>query len=130
METVETEFKKERNENYEKFQLPARKQHIGESMDFFPSVLNGLAVRCNFYTLKTRILRDVIIVNMINRDAQNELCRSTKRRRCIRYHYLEDKCANNSSRAPSTGATGGALQVKRESNGAIGGSYRTSKERA
>ena len=35
VETVETEFKKERNENYEKFQLLARKQHIEEYLDFF-----------------------------------------------------------------------------------------------
>ena len=32
----------------------------------------------NFVTLKTRILRDVFIVNLSNRDVQNRLCRSTK----------------------------------------------------
>ena len=71
LDTIETEFKKERNETYETFQLLARKQHIGESLEQFHSVLSGLAARCNFGTLETRILRDVFIVNKNNREAQN-----------------------------------------------------------
>ena len=78
LDTIETEFKKERNETYETFQLLARKQQIGESLKQFRSVLSELAARCNFGTLETRILQDVIIGNMNNREAQNELCRSTK----------------------------------------------------
>ena len=78
LDAIETEFKKERNEVYEKFQLLARKQYIEESLEQFHSVLSGLAARCNFGALETRILRDVFIVNMNNREAQNELCRSTK----------------------------------------------------
>ena len=72
LDTIETEFKKERNETYETFQLLARKQKIGESLEQFHSVLSGLAARCNFGALETRILRDVFIVNMNNREAQNE----------------------------------------------------------
>ena len=48
LDAIETEFKKERNENYETFQLLARKQHIGESLEQFHSVLSALAARCNF----------------------------------------------------------------------------------
>ena len=71
LDTIETEFKKERNETFETFQLLARKQQIGESLEQFHSVLSGLAARCNFGTLETRILRDVFIVNMNIREAQN-----------------------------------------------------------
>ena len=78
LDTIETEFKKERNETYETVQLLARKQQIGKSLEQFHSVFNGLAARCNFGTLETRILRDVFNVNMNNREAHNELCRSTK----------------------------------------------------
>ena len=78
LDTIETEIKKERNKTYETFQLLARKQQIGESLKQFHSKLSGLAAGCNFGTLETRILRDVFIVNMNNREAQNELCRSTK----------------------------------------------------
>ena len=48
LDAIETEFKKERNETYETFQLLARKQHIGESLEQFHSVLSALAARCNF----------------------------------------------------------------------------------
>ena len=75
---LENEFKKERNETYETFQLLARKQHIGDSLEQFHSVLSGLAARCNFGDLETRILRDVFSENKNNREAQNEMCRSTK----------------------------------------------------
>ena len=48
LDAIETEFKKERNEIYETVQLLARKQHIGDSLEQFHSVLSGLAARCNF----------------------------------------------------------------------------------
>ena len=78
LDALETEFKKERNETYETYQLLSRKQFINESLEQVHSVLSGLAARCNFGTLEDRILRDVFIVNMNNCDAQKELCRSTK----------------------------------------------------
>ena len=43
VDTIKTEFKKERYETYETFQLLARKQHIGESLEQFHSVLSGRA---------------------------------------------------------------------------------------
>ena len=78
IDVLETEFKKERNETYETFQLLSRKQFINESLEQFHSVLSGLAARGNFGTLEDRILKDVFIVNMNNREAKKELCRSTK----------------------------------------------------
>ena len=78
LDALETEFKKERNETYETFQLLAQKQQVNESLEQFRSVLSGLAARCIFEALEDPILRDVFIVNMNNREAQNELCRSTK----------------------------------------------------
>ena len=71
LDTIETEFKKERNGTFETFQLLAQKQQIGELLEQFHSVLSGLAARYNFRTLETRILRDVFIVNMNIREAQN-----------------------------------------------------------
>ena len=60
------------------FQLMSRKQRIGEYLEQFHSILSGLAARCLLGTLEPIILRDVIIVNMTNREAQNELFRATK----------------------------------------------------
>ena len=75
---MEVEFLKERNETYEVFQLLSRKQRIGQSLEQFHAVLSGLEARCLFGTLESRVVRDVIIVNMTNREAQNELSRATK----------------------------------------------------
>ena len=72
LDAMEGEFKKERNEKYEVFQLKSRKQRIGESLEQFHAVLNGLAARCSFGSLESRVLWDVFIVNMTNCEAQNE----------------------------------------------------------
>ena len=42
LDAMEGEFKKERNETYDVFQLLSRKQQIGESMEQFYAVLSGL----------------------------------------------------------------------------------------
>ena len=78
LDAMEGEFKKERNETYEKFQMLSRKRRIGESLEQFHAVLSGLVACRSFGTLESRVLRDVFIVNMTNREAQNELCRATK----------------------------------------------------
>ena len=74
----ESVLKKERNETFETFQQLSRKQREGETLEAFHSVLSGLAARRALGTLEQRILRDVFIVNMSNKEAQTELCRSTK----------------------------------------------------
>ena len=76
---LETELKKERSETYKIFKMLTREQHIGESLEQFHSVLSGVAARCNFGDLETRILLDVLIINKNNREAQNELCRLKKK---------------------------------------------------
>ena len=48
LDAMEGEFKKGRNETYEVFQLLSRKQHIGESLEQFHSILSGLAAWCSF----------------------------------------------------------------------------------
>ena len=46
LDAIEGEFKKERSEIYEFFQLLSRRQLIGESLEQFHAVFSGLAVRC------------------------------------------------------------------------------------
>ena len=48
-----------------------------ENLEQFHAVLSGLNARCSLGTLERRILRDVSIVNMTNKEAETELCRST-----------------------------------------------------
>ena len=139
LDAIETEFKKERNQTYETFQLLARKQHIGESLEQFHSVLSGLSARCNFGTLETRILRDVFIVNMNNREAQNELCRSTKTpeevyRIALSYErgYKYAKSYGSATWGATTSGTTvgtGAFQIKTELVGTIRVGYRNNRQR-
>ena len=138
LDTIETEFRKERNETYETFQLLARKQQIGELLEQFHSVLSGLAARCNFGALETRILRDVFIVNMNNREAQNELCRSTKTpeevyRIALSYErgFKYAKSYGSITGGGTSGNAGGAgaFQIKTEPVGAIRGGYRNNRQR-
>ena len=133
IDALETEFKKERNETYETYQLLSRKQFINESLEQFHSVLSGLAARCNFGTLEDRILRDVFIVNMNNRDAQKELCRSTKTpeevyRIALSYErgnkYASSYVATGSLWAQGSTSGGGGIQIKSEPVGIIRGGYR------
>ena len=78
LDEFESVFKKERNETFETYQLLSRKQRDGETLQEFHSVLSGIAARCVLGALKRRVFRDVFIVNMSNKEAQTELCRSTK----------------------------------------------------
>ena len=128
IDALETEFKKERNETYETYQLLSRKQFINESLEQFHSVLSGLAARCNFGTLEDRILRDVFIVNMNNRKAQKELCRSTKTpeevyRIALSYErgnkYASSYVATGSVGAQGSSSGGGGIQIKSEPVGTI-----------
>ena len=75
LDEFESVFKKERNEKFETCKLLSRKQRDGETLEVFHSVLSA---RCDLGALERRILRDVFIVSMSNKEAQTELCRSTK----------------------------------------------------
>ena len=108
-------------------------------MEQFHSVLSGLAAQCNFGTLETRILRDVFIVNMNNREAQNELCRSTKTpeevyrialsyERGFKYAKSYGSATGGATTSGTTGGNG-AFQIKTEPGGTIRGGYRNNRQR-
>ena len=130
LDEFETVFRKERNETFETYQLLSRKQRDGETLEVFHSVLSGLAARCFLGALKRRVLRDVFIVNMSNKEAQTELCRSTKTpdevyRIALSYEW-GDKYAK-SYKVPGGGLTAapaGSLQNKAEPISAVRGGYR------
>ena len=137
IDILETEFKKERIETYETYQLLSRKQFINESLEQFHSVLSGLAARCNFGALEDRILRDVFIINMNNREAQKELCRSTKTPeevyRIALSYERGNKYATSNFATGSLGSqgssSGGGIQIKSEPVGTIRGGYRNNRAR-
>ena len=52
-----------------------RREKVWES--FYAEVI-GMAARCNLGTQERKMVRDIFIFNMRNRDAQNELCRENK----------------------------------------------------
>ena len=88
--------------------------------------------------LEDRILRDVFIVNMNNREAQKELCRSTKTpeevyRIALSYErgnkYATSYVATGSVGAQGSSSGGGGLQIKSEPVGTIRGGYRNNRAR-
>ena len=139
LDVLKTEFKNQRNETYETFQLLSRKQFINESLEQFHSVLSGFAARCNFGALEDRINKRVFIVNMNNREAQNELCRSTKTpedvyRIALTYErvdkYAKSYVATSAEelREPRD-HQGWAIQIKSEPVGIIRGGFRNGRQR-
>ena len=138
LDAMEGEFKKEWNGMYEVFQLLSCKQRIGESLEQFHSVHSRLAARCAFGTLESKILRDIFIVKMTNREAQNELCRATKTPEEAYWIALSYKRGDKYARTyvATTGGTGvssepmaGGLQIRLESEGVIRGGYRNNRGR-
>ena len=124
LDEFESVFKKERNETFETCQLLSRKQREWETLETFLG------------NLERRILRDVFIVNMSNKEAQTELCRSTKTpdevyRFALSYER-RDKYAKTYkvSGGGLPAAPAGALQTKTEPVNAIRGGYRRSFQRA
>ena len=130
LDEFENVFRKERNETFETYQLLSRKQRDGETLEEFHSVLIGLAARCSLGALERRVLRDVFIVNMSNKEAQTELCRSTKTPdevyRIALSYERGDKYAKSYkvSDGGLTAAPAGSLQIKAEPISAIRGGYR------
>ena len=136
LHAMEGEFKKERNETYEVFQLLSRKHRFGESLEQFHVVLSGLAARCVFGALEARILRDVFIFHMTNREAQNELCRTTKTpEEALRIAQSYERGDTYAKSYVTTGGTassstaGGGISIKSEPVGVIRGGYRNSRGR-
>ena len=86
LDALEGEFK----ETYETFRPLSKKQQIGESLEQFHAVLSGDAARCSFGALEARVLRDLFIVIMTNRKAQNQLCRVTEPRKVSYRPFLRE----------------------------------------
>ena len=91
-------------------------------MEEFYSVLSGLAARCALGVLERRILRDVFMFNMSNKETQMELCRSTKTPdevyRIALSYERGDKYAktNKVTGGGLTAAPARALQIKNGAN--------------
>ena len=125
-------FQKERNETYEMYQMLSRKQKEGERLESFYAELSGMAARCNLGTQERKMVRDIFIFNMRNRDAQNKLCRETKTPeealRIAMSYERGDKYAKiyKGVASGSTGTAypspGGSLQIKTEPINNIRGS--------
>ena len=136
LDEVESVFKKERNKTIETYQLLSQKQRDGETLEEFHSVLCGLAARCALGALERRVLRDVLIVNMSNKEAQTELCRSTKTPdevyRIALSYQRGDKYAKSYkvSGGGLAAAPAGSLQIKAEPISAISGGYRRPLQRS
>ena len=56
----------------------SRKQKEGEILESFYAEFNGRAARCNLGTQERKMVRNIFIFILRNRDAQKELCRETK----------------------------------------------------
>ena len=132
LDTCVALFQKERNETYEMYQMLSRKQTEGESLESFYAELSGMAARCNLGTQERKMVRDIFIFNMRNRDAQNELCRETKTPeealRIAMSYERGDKYAKT-YKGVASGSTGtaypspgGSLQIKTEPISNIRGS--------
>ena len=71
-------FEKPKNETLDRFKILSRKQHGGETLRQFWNELNGLAAKCNFGRITESLVKDVFIVNMMNKDVQQKLCTEPK----------------------------------------------------
>ena len=56
----------------------SRKQKEGQLLRQLWFELNGLAAKCNFGQFTESLVKDVFIVNMINKDVQRKLCTELK----------------------------------------------------
>ena len=71
-------FEKPKNETLERVKFLSRKQKEKESLRQFWNELNGLAAKCNFGNITESLVKDVFIVNLINKDVQHKLCTEPK----------------------------------------------------
>ena len=114
------------------YQMLSRKQKEGENLESFYAELSGMAASCNLGTQERKMVRDIFIFNMRNRDAQNELCRETKTPeevlRIAKSFERGDKYAKtykglaSGSMGTAYPSPGGSLQIKTEPISNIRGS--------
>ena len=69
----EQHFVKKRNVIYERAKFNRRKQEVGESVNSFITDLYGLAEHCQFGTLHDELIRDRIMVELLNQKLSEKL---------------------------------------------------------
>ena len=69
-------FQKPKTETSDRFKLLSRKQK--ETLGQFWNELNGLAAKCNFGGITESLVKDVFIVNMMNKVVQQKVCTEPK----------------------------------------------------
>lgn len=66
LQAFEDYFIPRRNVMFERFKFNSRMQAEGESVDFFITDVHALAEQCNFGTFKDELIRDCILVGMLD----------------------------------------------------------------
>ncbi|KAG5885263.1 hypothetical protein JTB14_025960 [Gonioctena quinquepunctata] len=59
-------FVPQKNEVFERFKFNSRVQNLGEGIDSFITALHTLAEHCDYGTLKDQLIRDRILVSMLD----------------------------------------------------------------
>ena len=70
---LESHFVKRRNVIFERCKFNQRKQEEGESVDSFITALHGLAEYCNYGALRSEMIRDRIVVGLLNANVSIKL---------------------------------------------------------
>ena len=71
-------FEKPKNETLDRFKFLRRTQNEQETLRQFWNALNDLATKYNFGNITESLVKDVLIVNMSNKDVQQKLCTEPK----------------------------------------------------
>ena len=71
-------FEKPKNETLDRFKFLSRNQKEQETLGQFWNALNALVTKCNFGNITESLVKDVLIVNMSNKDVQQKLCTEPK----------------------------------------------------
>ena len=70
---LESHFVKRRNVIFERCKFNQRKQEEGESVDSFITALHELAEHCNYGALRSEMIRDRIVVGLLNANVSIKL---------------------------------------------------------
>ncbi|KAG5892423.1 hypothetical protein JTB14_003359 [Gonioctena quinquepunctata] len=73
LELFDKYFVPQKNEVFERFKFNSRVQNPGEGIDSFISALHTLAEHCDYGTLKDQLIRDRILVGMLDSETSSRL---------------------------------------------------------
>ena len=76
-QAMEDSFTKVRNITYDRFVFYSCKQQKGESVESFYGRLTEQAENCSLGSKETTLIRDALILNMIDHETQKELLKET-----------------------------------------------------